>query len=81
MLVLTPIDVADFFATCHPEHIPTLATWQPVADAPGGGWRFAGPTCHAFAWVYRAPLLRLLLTAIEQARKMQVRCKSDVSPM
>ena len=67
MLLLTPVDVADFFSTCQPEHIPTLATWKP-ADAPG--WRVAGPTCHAFAWVYRAPLVRRLLAAIEQ-----VRCK------
>ena len=82
MLLLTPVDVTDFFSTCQPEHIPTLATWKPAdapatwkpADAPG--WRVAGPTCHAFAWVYRASLVRRLLTAIEQ-----VRCKYDVSPV
>jgi hypothetical protein len=75
LLALSPVDCRDFFGICSPEHIPSLAGASPDAclrrpvQLGASGWQRIGPTCHAFAWVYRAALMRDLLAALEKARR------------
>lgn len=75
LLALSPADMRDFFGICDPQHIPSLAGASPDAclrrplQLGASGWQRIGPTCHAFAWVYRAPLMRHLLAAMEKARR------------
>jgi hypothetical protein len=79
LLVLSPVDTESFLGTnplnANPVTQPTFVPFvgrlpaecprspQPLAD--GSGLNRIGPTCHAFAWVYRVPLVRALLSAWE----------------
>lgn len=70
LLCLSPHGLEPFYELCEPEHIPSLLgarapSWarRPKAFGDFGdfGWRRVGPTFHAFAWLYRAPLMQKLL--------------------
>ena len=74
LLCLTPHGLEPFYDMCNPEHIPGLygvacPPWARRPKALGdSGWKRVGPTFHAFAWVYRAPLMRKLVEATKLRR-------------
>ena len=67
LLCLSPHGLEPFYELCEPEHIPCLLganapSWARRPKVLGdSGWRRVGPTFHAFAWLYRAPLMQKLL--------------------
>ena len=77
LLVLSPHGLEDFYACMHPDRIPTLISGASVpswAAKPlrmdGTGWRRVGPTFHAFGWIYRAPLMRKLLSSFKRRKPL-----------
>jgi len=77
LIVLSGVDTDDFFGCISdPAHAPSLTRRRPGAarfprqplPLDGAGWNRVGPTCHAFAWIYRAPLMRRLVDAMARAQ-------------
>jgi hypothetical protein len=72
LIALSPVGLEDFYGLCEPAHVPGLYRGRMPAGlrAPlklgTSGWTRIGPTFHAFGWLYRAPLMRALLRAVEQ---------------
>eukprot|EP00965_Chrysotila_dentata_P202126 6180953-Pleurochrysis_carterae.AAC.3 len=77
LLVLSPVDTDDFVACISDDaHAPSLLcdrrlracarTSPNAAPLDDSGWRRIGPTCHAFAWIYRAQLMKHLLDGFAQ---------------
>lgn len=69
LLVLSSVDISDFFHSCKREHIPTLID-DPTCPRHTvflgeSGLRRIGPTFLTTAWVYRASFIRTLLNAFE----------------
>ena len=75
--MLSPVDTASFLGanplTANPVTRPAFVPFtgrNPLGcprspEAVGHGLNRIGPTCKAYAWVYRAPLLRALLAAFD----------------
>jgi hypothetical protein len=71
LLVLSPWGMETFFYVMEPARIPSLhagnlPSWTRKPQRLGEtGFRRVGPTLHAFGWLYRAPLMRALVDAMD----------------